>query len=201
MGIDIRNGPQLECIHCALCIDACNDIMDKVGRPKWLIGYDTDDNIDRRMKGEQPRYRFIRTRTLVYAVSLVVVLAIMLYALATRSELELNVTRDRNPNYVELSDGSVRNGYTLKVLNKANAPRSLDLSVEGDPAIEMRVLGVEDGDRLTVRRDRTQDFRIFLSLPAGAVDSPSEPITFIVTDPETGETARTRSTLQTGATR
>ncbi|TGY90584.1 cytochrome c oxidase accessory protein CcoG [Marinicauda algicola] len=198
MGIDIRNGPQLECIGCALCIDACNDIMDKVGRPRGLIAYDTDDNIDRRLKGEAPRYRFVRVRTLYYAISFAIVAGVMLFGLMTRSTLELNVTRDRNPNFVVLSDGSVRNGYTLKVLNKAGEPREFALRLEGDPAFEVRVLGTPQASMmLPVDADETRDFRLFLTLPPEAIDRASEDITFVVEHPGTGETARAPAVFRT----
>jgi cytochrome c oxidase accessory protein FixG len=201
MGIDIRDGAQLECIQCALCIDACDDIMRKVDRPTGLITYETDDNVDRFQRGEEPRYRFVRARTLVYGVAFAIVAAVMLGALIARSELELNSQRDRNPNYVRLSDGSVRNGYTLKVVNKANRARTLDLVIEGDPAIRVRVLGTPEGApmQLDIGPDRTRDFVIYLTLPAAAIDGPREEFTFRVTDPGTGETAATPSMIITGA--
>jgi cytochrome c oxidase accessory protein FixG len=200
MGIDIRDGAQLECIQCALCIDACDDVMLKVDRQTGLIAYETDDNIDRFQASEKPRYRFVRIRTLVYAVALVLVAAVMLAGLLNRSELELNAARDRNPNYVRLSDGSIRNGYTIKVVNKGNAPRELQLMVDGDPALIVRVLGAPDEApmRLSIEADRTRDFVIYLTLPPGAVDVPREDIMFRVLDPATRETAQTRSVLVTG---
>ena len=201
MGIDIRDGAQLECIQCGLCIDACDDIMGKVGRPTGLITYETDDNVDRFVRGEKPRYPFIRPRTMVYAVSLAIVSALMLGALVTRTHLELNSQRDRNPNYVRLSDGAVRNGYTVNVINKANAPRVMELAVEGDPAIGVRILGAADmtPDRIEIGPDRSQDYVVYLTLPGAAIDGPSEDIAFVVTDRETGETARSSSVLITGA--
>jgi cytochrome c oxidase accessory protein FixG len=203
MGIDIREGAQLECIGCALCIDACDDIMAKVGRPKKLIAYDTDLNIERRMKGEKPKYQLIRPRVVLYAALILAVSGLMLFGLINRSELELNSYRDRNPNYVILSDGTVRNGYTLTVLNKANAPRELEVTLQSDPLMSMRIIGAreERPTQVSVGPDRTQDYRIFLSLPETGVDSPSEPVTFRVTDLETGETAETESVFQTGDTR
>ena len=200
MGIDIRDGAQLECIQCALCIDACDDIMGKVGRPKGLITYETDDNIDRFQAGEKPRYRFVRARTMVYAVAFGLVALVMLAGLLTRTELELNSARDRNPNYVRLSDGSVRNGYTLKVVNKANEERALELIIDGDARIMPRVLGAsEDAPmRLHVEADRTRDFVIYLTLPADAIDGAREPFRFRVVDPLTGEVAETRSVIVTG---
>jgi len=199
MGIDIRNGPQLECIGCALCIDACNDIMTKVGRPKGLIAYDTDDNISRRMRGETPRYRFLRSRVVVYAFAFALVSAIMLFGLLTRTELELNAVRDRNPNYVMLSDGSVRNGYELTVLNKANETRVLQFRVDSPAPLDIRVLGDEDPSTLTVGADTAEDFRLYLTLPAGAAADGSIPLTFVTVDPVSGETARTENVFLTGA--
>ncbi|MBI74385.1 MAG: cytochrome c oxidase accessory protein CcoG [Oceanicaulis sp.] len=201
MGIDIRDGAQLECIQCALCIDACDDIMRKVDRPTGLITYETDDNVDRFQRGEKAVYKFIRPRTVVYGVAFAIVAAIMLAALLNRSELELNSQRDRNPNFVILSDGSVRNGYNLKVVNKANEPRILTLSIEGDPQIETRLLGAADDApmQLTVDADRTQDFVIYLTLPASAIDGARETFNFRVTDTRTGETATTPSMIVTGA--
>ncbi len=201
MGIDIRDGSQLECIQCALCIDACDDIMKKIERPTGLITYETDDNVDRYAAGEKPRYRFIRPRTLVYAGAFAIVALFMLGALVTREELQLNAQRDRNPNYVQLSDGSVRNGYNLKVVNKAGEPRELELTLEGaDPAMQVRVLGAaaDTPMRLPVGADQTQDFILYLTLPADAIDSQREEFVFRVTDPVTGETATTRSVLVTG---
>ena len=124
----------------------------------------------------------------------------MLFGLVNRTELSLDAYRDRAPNYVILSDGTVRNGYTLTVVNKANESRVLDLELEGDPAFGVRVLGA-DGLQLEVGPDQTRDFRIFLALPREAVDAPSETIAFLVTDPVTGETARTASAFQTGELR
>ncbi|MEQ8404866.1 MAG: cytochrome c oxidase accessory protein CcoG [Oceanicaulis sp.] len=203
MGIDIREGAQLECIGCALCIDACDEIMVKVGRPKKLIAYDTDLNIERRMKGEKPKYQLIRPRVVLYAALIAGVSGLMLFGLINRSELELNSYRDRNPNYVVLSDGTVRNGYTLTVLNKAGEARDLDVAVQTDALMSMRIIGAADASptRVNVGPDMTQDYRIFLSLPEAGVDGPSEPVTFTVTDLETGETAETAAVFQTGAAR
>jgi polyferredoxin len=202
MGIDIREGAQLECINCALCIDACDDIMEKVGRPKGLIGYDTDKNVQTRAEGGTGSFKFFRARTVLYAVLIAGIGALMLFGLASRAELGLDAWRDRNPNYVILSDGTVRNGYTLSVTNKASEARQVEFSLESDPAMRLRILGVPEGETtLTLMPDAPTDFRIFLSLPPEAVDAASEPIAFVVTDPETGESARTDSVFQTGEMR
>src|SRR5690349_16181010 len=83
-GVDIRNGPDLGCIQCGLCIDACDAVMKKIDRPVRLIAYDTDINIKRRLGGQRPFYNIVRTRTVLYVVIMGVVAAAMAYALATR---------------------------------------------------------------------------------------------------------------------
>src|SRR5215208_3026099 len=101
-GIDIRHGAQLECIMCGLCIDACDNVMVKVGRPIGLIAYDNDVNIKRRLDGKENVYRVVRPRTLVYAGLIAAVAGIMLYTFLTRSYLDVSVLHDRNPIAVRL---------------------------------------------------------------------------------------------------
>ncbi|WBQ13159.1 cytochrome c oxidase accessory protein CcoG [Hyphomonadaceae bacterium BL14] len=199
MGIDIRDGAQLECIGCALCIDACDDIMDKISRPRGLIAYDTDDNVTRRSQGEKPRFSFIRPRIILYVVLVIGVSALMMLGLNTRDELGLHADRDRNPNFVVLTDGSVRNTYTINVQNKAYADRALRLDVAGDPALQVQVLGVRGETVLEIGPDRTRLFQVFLTVPPEAALRHSIPVTFTITDPATGETATAESFLVTGA--
>src|SRR5215468_9856088 len=97
MGIDIRDGSQLECIQCALCIDACNDIMGKIGRPRGLIAYDTIAGQEAAARGSKAPVKLVRARTLLYAGLIGLVGTIMLVALLQRTVLEVNVLHDRNP--------------------------------------------------------------------------------------------------------
>lgn len=196
MGIDIREGAQLECINCALCIDACDDIMDKVGRPRGLIAYDTDANVARRQANEPPRYRFFRVRTLVYAGALVLVGAIMLVAFTGRATVNVSVERDRTPAYVRLSDGSIRNAYTVKVTNRENFARDFEIAFDGPSALTVAGVGetVEDGElRATVEGDETRSLRVFLTLPPEAASTPSRPVTVTVADAASGERASART--------
>jgi cytochrome c oxidase accessory protein FixG len=167
-GIDIRDGQQLECITCALCIDACNGIMDKIGKPKGLISYSTlrDYNhnmaiacptsgpIDpRRVRDEQGAFVsevkhfnpaiFVRPRTLIYFGMWSLIGVGLLYALLVRDRLEVNVQHDRNPVAIKLSDGSVRNGYTIKLLNMQPEPRVINLSIDGLPGAQIAIAGMD----------------------------------------------------------
>jgi len=191
---------QLECIGCSLCIDACDEIMVKIDRPKGLIAFDTDANVQRRQAGEPARFNLIRPRTVIYAVLLCVVSLIMLFSLLNRQTLDMNVLRDRQPNYVTLSDGSVRNGYTIKVLNKETRPRTFSLSADILPSPTIDLAGQRhDADvTLNVPADDTMDFRIFLTeSQIQALDQKTD-FNFMLTDKDTGETQMTRAIFISG---
>lgn len=199
MGIDIRDGAQLECINCALCIDACDDVMVRIGLPKGLIAYDTDANVLRRERGEAPAFHFLRPRTILYGAVFAIVGAVMAYGLLTRATLGLDVIRDRNPNFVTLADGSVRNGYTLKLLNQANAARTFDLSLTGTRPAKVVVIGTGGlPARVRVEPDRVRTIRLLVTLAPRQLRDEEEPIQFVLKDIETGETRITPSLFVTG---
>lgn len=200
MGIDIREGAQLECINCALCIDACDDIMKKVGRPVRLIGYDTDKNIARRKAGARPEVKLVRKRTILYAALLVAVSAIMVWSLSTRATMEINVIRDRTPPYVLLSNGSIRNAYTVKIVNKATIERRLEIEVSGKEGLEVSAVGETfEGTRATVvaEGDGVRAVRIFVTSPPLETAHATFPLTITLRDPETGEIASSPTTFLT----
>src|SRR5258708_4219775 len=192
-GIDIRNGAQLECIMCGLCIDACDRVMEKVDRPTGLIAYDTDINIARRAEGKAPIYRIIRPRTLIYAGIIVLVGAVMLYALLTRSYLDISVRHDRNPLFVTLSDGSVRNAHTAHLLNKRHDTSSVEIEVDGLPQTEVHVVGqdavVPGIPLIPVGPDQGREVRGLVTIPPTAKVGHSTLLTFRATNVATGETA------------
>jgi cytochrome c oxidase accessory protein FixG len=197
-GIDIRDGQQLECITCALCIDACNSIMDKVGLPRGLISYDTLANMDRRARGEKPRFRLLRPRVMLYGTVIAVVGSIMLFSIINRSTLDITVQHDRNPVFVQLADGGLRNGYTLKVLNKIHRTRRFDLKVEGLPGARLKVVGQANGagSQLSTPPDKLRSFRVLVSVPPGTLKNKSRPIKFIVTDTQGADTATNDSVFR-----
>jgi len=191
-GVDIRNGIQLGCIQCGLCIDACDTIMSEIGRPSGLIAYDTDINGQRRLAGKPPVYRLIRARTILYAGIITLVGSVMLYALATRTSLSINVLHDRNPLFVQLSDGGVRNSYTVRILNKG-PERAFALNVSGLIDADLHIAGTERGPdgRLTVDVGQDQTREIRLSVQVESANVPQRPvdIEIKVTDVVTGQTA------------
>lgn len=202
MGIDIRDGAQLECINCALCIDACDEIMAKIGRPARLIGYDSDQNVARRMTRAAPASLFVRPRTILYAMLLSVIGVGMAYGLATRPTLELNAQRDRTPPFVLLADGSIRNAFTVKIVNKANYSRAVELRISADRAVGVEAVGekFEDGAAaITAEGDGIRQVRVLVTAPAHAARGATFPLRIALTDPRTNETRELSTTFLTEA--
>lgn len=190
-GIDIREGSQLGCIQCGLCIDACDNVMAKIGRPSRLIGYDNDINIHRRMEGKSEIFRLVRPRTIVYVAIIAGVGAVMLYALLTRSLLDINVLHDRNPVAVKLGDGSIRNAFTIRFLNKRAFDRTVALDIDGPANMSMQIVGHDSltADRpvIVLGRDKTTEIRLLVTAPPDSVLEKSSRLVFRVTDLGLGE--------------
>ena len=199
MGIDIRNGPQLECINCGLCIDACDEIMARVGRPKALIAYDTDSAVAERMRGNRPRYKLLRPRTVYYAVALLAVSALMIWGLTSRNPLDLHALRDRNPTFVRLHDGAVRNGYTLKIANRGFEPTPVQVRFTGVEGARLRTPGqpADDVLRVTLEPNKVTAVRVFVTAPPEALTASSLPGVFEVSGE--GRAAKAKTTFLSGA--
>jgi len=199
-GIDIRDGDQLECINCALCIDACDAVMQKIDRPKGLIAYDSYENVARATRGENAVYRFSRPRTLLYGAVLFVVGAVMLYALVNRTTLSLDAMRDRNPPFVRLSDGGVRNGYMIRIINKEPRERTLELRVAELPGAKITAMALpptlDGGLMVTARADNVTSMRIYVT--TNAATARSSTIRFDLVEPSTGKTAERRAIFMAG---
>jgi cytochrome c oxidase accessory protein FixG len=192
-GVDIRGGANLGCIQCGLCIDACDGVMAKIGRPARLIAYDTDLNIKLREQGKRPLYRIIRLRTVFYSAIICLVAGVMLYTFATRSSEGLSVIHDRNPMFVRLSDGELRNAYTLRILNKSLEMRTFVLTVDGLADIDLKVVGeIATTGRMVliaVGPDRTHELRALVGTYSSLPQAASIPLTFRITDTRTGQRA------------
>ncbi len=212
MGIDIRDGQQLECITCALCIDACDGVMEKLGRERGLISYATLSDYsanmalataggtrpidpalvhdsDRRLSDKVAHFhwrKIFRPRTFIYFGAWSLIGLVMLYALLTRDRLEVNVLHDRNPQFVILSDGAVRNGFTVKLLNMIPEPRVVFLSIDGLPGATMQATGIDQPEgrsiAIPVEPDRLREVRIFVRQPADQIEETNQHFRFVVED-------------------
>ena len=223
MGIDIRDGQQLECITCALCIDACDDVMTRLGKERGLISYATlnDYNTNMRLAIGEGRVidpakvrdsvtgklvaavkrtdwrSIVRPRTVVYFLAWGIIGLAMLTVLSLRTPLSLNVLHDRNPLYVELRDGSVRNGYDVKVLNMTPAPRTVELRLEGLPGAEISL--ADDGTQtmqtvpLELAPDRVLPLRLYVRVGPDARPDAKQKFRIVVTT-EDGTVSTTSET-------
>ncbi len=193
-GVDIRDGSQLGCIQCGLCIDACDGVMAKIGRRPRLIAYDTDENSKRRMAGRSMAFRQVRSRTVLYAVLIAIVGGVMLYALATRARFAMSVLHDNAPMFVRLSDGAVRNAYTIRLSNKWGVTREFWMEASGFAGI---VAASADADvtpdgrlHVSVEPDSTRAVRVFLTAPRASVTGKSTTILIQATEAASGEVVR-----------
>ncbi|KPF44203.1 cytochrome c oxidase accessory protein CcoG [Rhizobium sp. AAP43] len=219
MGIDIRDGQQLECITCALCIDACDGVMDKIGKPRGLIAYATLDEYQSNMAlatnngaaAIDPRqvrnpdgsfsdkirhfdWRVIfRPRTLLYMGVWSAVGIGLLIALVGRDRLELNVLHDRNPQYVLESDGSIRNGYTLRILNMVAVPRDIIVQLDGLPEANMKINGVSETPArsftVSVEPDEATTLKVFVTMAGKMVTNEKQDLRFVAKDVASDEQA------------
>jgi len=124
-GIDIRNGLQYQCIGCAACVDVCNEVMDKVGYERGLVRYTTENEI------EGKKTHLFRPRIILYATILAGVAVALLIAIANRVPLELDIIRDRNALYREISGGLVENIYNLRIINMSAEQQRYHLQASG----------------------------------------------------------------------
>ena len=170
MGIDIRNGQQMECITCALCIDACDEVMDRIGKPRGLIDYMAlKDETDERAGG-QPKSvwkHVFRPRTILYTTLWASVGVAMVVALFLRSPIGLNVTPVRNPLYVTLSDGTIRNTYEVRLHNKHGEERPFHISVTAGEPLSLSLEG-QGQTVVDVPADATVTQRIYVTAAPGS---------------------------------
>ena len=194
--IDNPEGANLGCIQCGLCIDACDNVMKKLGRPTRLIAYDTDINVKLRKEGKQPFFRLLRMRTALYAAVIAIAGGVMIYTLATRGSEGNAIIHDRNPMYVRLTDGALRNGYTIRIVNKELRHRDFIVSVDGLPSSLIDFVGLPpraDGRQLVdVGPDQTKEIRVVVTDYSKTPPAPSTSILFKLIDVDTGEVAEMR---------
>ncbi|MBI0537503.1 cytochrome c oxidase accessory protein CcoG [Roseomonas sp. KE2513] len=198
-GVDIREGLQMACINCGLCIDACDGIMTKLGRPTALVAFETVGNLAAAtaataaippgparcapgMAARRPA-RLLRPRTWFYAAAMSVIGAVMIGAFAGRTDVGIEALRDRAPLFVRLADGSVRNSYTLKISDRRASVERLAIGVEGLPGgASWGVLNGGEPDAagrptIETRADGVAEARLFITTaPQGRPEEESTPI-------------------------
>ena len=175
-GIDIRRGLQYECIGCAACIDGCDQVMDRMGYPRGLVRY-TTQNALAEGRARVSRLHVFRPRILVYTVLLSVIIVAVLAALFLRSPLKVDVIRDRATLVRETRDGLLENVYRLQIMNTDEAPRRYRVTVSGLPGLRIQVQ-----QPVEVAGATTQAVAVAVQLDPGGIKTGSHTIVFHVED-------------------
>ena len=204
MGIDIREGQQLECITCALCIDACDDVMAKIGKPRGLIDYMAlkDESAEKTgQEGESLWKHVLRPRPLLYFTLWGAIGVGLIVALFLRSPYDLNVSPVRNPLYVTMADGSIRNTYELRLRNMQGQEKTFAVGADGHEgqALPGAEITLEGGrSTVTVPADETFEQRVYITAdPDSALaDGAQTPLTMWIEDLDSGRRAAVETVFQ-----
>nr|WP_255440113.1 cytochrome c oxidase accessory protein CcoG [Caenimonas sedimenti] len=180
-GIDIRQGLQYECIGCAACVDVCDGVMDKMRYPRGLIRFTTQAALAAGAGRDAIWRRVLRARVLVYATLLLLLVAGMMFSLALRTPLKVDVVRDRAALSRIVAGGRLENVYRLQVMNATERPQRYRIAAEGLPG-----LSVASETEASVGPAESRWVAVRLQIPYGSATPGSHPILFRIED-ATGE--------------
>lgn len=167
-GIDIRDGLQYQCITCAACVDVCDEVMDKMNYPRGLIKYTTESAL----AGQKTNV--LRPRVFIYGGLLLGITLAMVYGLATRIPLQMDIIRDRNSLFVENDEGMIENVYTLRILNMQETDERYRISIEG---LEGAHLSPADPE-ISVGPGKVIDLPVRISIDPADIKSPTTKVKF-----------------------
>ena len=176
VGIDIRDGLQYECIGCGLCVDACNNVMDNMHYPRGLIRLTTQNAVSQGWTGAQIWRRIARPRVLIYTMILVGLTSAMVFSMAVREPLKVDVIRDRASLARIVSGGKLENVYRLQVMNATEQAQTYSVAVKGLEGIVMAESTTVDVDSA-----QTRGVAVRVQIPYGTAEPGSHPIEFEIT--------------------
>ena len=170
-GIDIRNGTQLECVNCTACIDACDEVMEKVNRPKGLIRYASYDSI------AEGRKQLFTPRVKAYSVVLILLLSVLGFSLATRSEVETTILKVPGQLYQKQENNRISNLFNIQFVNKTSEDMDITLEVQG---IEGAIIEQVGGNAITIPANSLSEGVFFITAPQGSLEGMQTPLEVIV---------------------
>lgn len=173
VGIDIRDGLQYECIGCGLCVDACNNVMDNMHYPRGLIRLTTENAVKKGWVGAQIWRRIARPRVLIYTAALLGLSLAMVFSMAVREPLKVDVIRDRASLARIVAGGKLENVYRLQVMNATEQLQTYGLTVKGLDGIAL-----VEGQAVEVGAAQTRGVAVRVQIPYGTAEPGSHPIAF-----------------------
>lgn len=175
-GIDIRNGTQMECVNCTACIDACDSIMEKIGKPKGLIRYASEEGI------EQGKKLSFTPRLAAYSIVLVALLVLEGFMIFGRSTVDAEMLRVPGKLYQELDNGMYSNLYNLNLTNQTNQALTLTFRLE-EAGSNFRIIG-QEGKTVELKPSEQRELIVFVDLPPKHVRQTKNPVHLEVINPE-----------------
>lgn len=166
-GIDIRNGTQLECVNCTACMDACDDVMIKIGKPVGLIRFASYNSI------KDGILKLISPRVIGYSFVLLVLFCILGFALLTRSDVETTVLKVPGTLYQKTDDGNITNLYNFEFINKTFEDIPLELKIESPSEASLERVGDQD---VIVPAEGSLKGVYFIKMPTKAITTPKNSI-------------------------
>ncbi|MCW8854074.1 MAG: cytochrome c oxidase accessory protein CcoG [Gammaproteobacteria bacterium] len=171
-GIDIRHGQQEGCITCGLCLDACDSVMDKIGKPRGLIRYSSHEEL----QGKKPQPLHKRPRVIIYFSIMLLAASGLLYGLTNLGTFDLKVIHERQPLFVKLSNGSIQNKYILKILNKTD--KNMHISIDVDGPENLQTQGLKE--KTLLPSGKLSSFTIFIRIPMKNLEDDRTPVKFTI---------------------
>lgn len=171
-GIDIRNGLQMECIHCTQCMDACDAVMRKVGKPEGLIRYSSSAALAGKGK------HFLRPRTVLYPIAFAAVFGGFVWQLKYKDAADVTLLGAAGAPFVVQQDGQVTNQLRIRIANRSGAEHAYTVEVTGDDDLSV----IAPMSPLTVRPGRTETMPVFVTLPHDDFEEGVHTVTVRVSD-------------------
>ena len=182
-GIDIRNGTQLECVNCTACMDACDEVMDKIDRPRGLIRISSYNNI---VEGKKSVFT---TRVIAYMIVLTLLVSLVTTLMLNRSDIDATALRTPGQLYTKTESGDIQNLYNILLVNKTFDAVTVEIRLKDIPEAELVIAG---GNIVDIGSNSTKELTVFVTLPPEKVDGAKTEIVFeVVRDGEVVETSKT----------
>lgn len=178
-GIDIRNGLQIQCISCALCIDACDTIMDSLGWDRGLVGYSSQ-----RVEEGGKKARLLRPKVIGYLSILLIACGLLVWSVGNQAPFDLTIHQERQPIFVQLSDGRIQNSYEIKVNNKTGSSLPLRFELRGLPGGKLDMGRFQS---ITLRPEQRLRLTARIAVAPSGLKGGSHPISLVaIPDAKTG---------------
>ncbi len=179
-GIDIRKGLQYECIGCGACADVCDSVMDKVGYPRGLIRYTTENGMLNHWSRGAILRRVLRPRVLIYSSILALLCAALITSLIVRAPFKADVIRDRGVMSRIVQGGLLENVYRMQLMNATEETQNYRISARGEDGLLMKSPDLDEGATISLESAQSKWITLYLQIPDGTLESGSHRVWFDV---------------------